>query len=314
VNRRSAVLLALGVGLALPGAPRAGAANFVFNGSFATNVNGWTVEDADEAAFAWNAADAAGSGSSGSARVRNFTPGPGNGIGIRQCAGAVVPGDAYSWGGKIRFPTGQGRTGFAMIGLRFKSGPNCTGDDVEQPRLSQNAPSDAFLPLSQNAIVPGGSASVEFTAFPSKVEAGGELVAFFDDLFFNAGPCVDTATAMCLSAGRFRVRATWHTTQPVASGAGQVVKITPDTGYFWFFNASNIEALVKVLDGCGLNDRYWVFAGGPHQRRGRPDGDRHRATGDSKDVPQPPGRGVQAHPGHRGVPDLPLIPRLYNQD
>jgi len=262
VNRRKAVLLAVGAGLLLTGSPHALAANLVFNGSFATNVNGWSVEDVDEAAFAWNAADAAGSGSSGSARVRNFTPGPGNGIGIRQCAGAVVPGDAYSWGGKIRFPTGQSRTGSAYLGLRFKKGPNCAGDDVEQPRLGLFTPNDSFMPFSQNAIVPAGSASVEFVVFPSKVEAGGELVAFFDDLFFNAGPCVDTATSMCLSGGRFRVRATWHTTQPVASGAGQVVKITPDTGYFWFFNAANIEALVKVLDGCGLNDRYWVFAGG----------------------------------------------------
>ena len=30
----------------------------------------------------------------------------------------------------------------------------------------------------------------------------------------------------------------------------------------WFFQAENVEAVVKVLNGCGINDRYWVFAGG----------------------------------------------------
>ena len=248
VNPGKAFALALAVGLALAGAPRARAANLVFNGSFTGNVDGWTAEDAEDVVFAWDVANAPGSGVSGSARVRNVTAGPGNGIGIRQCAGAVVPGDAYSWGGKIRFPTGQSRTGLAYLGLRFKSGPNCAGDDVEQPRLSLNTPTDAFVPLSNNGIIPGGSASVEFVVFPSKHEAGGELVALFDDLFFASGPCVDTSTAMCLNGGRFRVRATWHTTQPAASGAGHVVKITPDTGYFWFFNAANVEVDLSVID------------------------------------------------------------------
>lgn len=38
--------------------------------------------------------------------------------------------------------------------------------------------------------------------------------------------------------------------------------MTPDTGYFWFFNEANVEVVVKVLHGCPVNDRIWVFAGG----------------------------------------------------
>jgi hypothetical protein len=30
-------------------------------------------------------------------------------------------------------------------------------------------------------------------------------------------------------------------------------------GLFWFFAPSNPEMLVKVLNGCGVNERYWVF-------------------------------------------------------
>lgn len=29
---------------------------------------------------------------------------------------------------------------------------------------------------------------------------------------------------------------------------------------FWFFNATNFEMLVKVLDGCNANGNFWVFA------------------------------------------------------
>ncbi len=32
--------------------------------------------------------------------------------------------------------------------------------------------------------------------------------------------------------------------------------------YFWFFNQSNVEMVVKVINGCSLNNRFWVYAGG----------------------------------------------------
>ena len=40
------------------------------------------------------------------------------------------------------------------------------------------------------------------------------------------------------------------------------VSETTDTGMFWFFSANNIEMILKVVNGCALNSRYWVFAGG----------------------------------------------------
>ncbi|MCP4658622.1 MAG: hypothetical protein GY856_24695 [bacterium] len=33
-----------------------------------------------------------------------------------------------------------------------------------------------------------------------------------------------------------------------------------DSGLLWFFDPDNWELLVKVLDGCAVNQRYWVFA------------------------------------------------------
>ncbi len=77
----------------------------------------------------------------------------------------------------------------------------------------------------------------------------------------GAGSCRPGDTALCLGDGRFRLTATWRKTDGT-SGAAAAVPVTDDTGYFWFFDAKNIEVVVKVLDGCAVNDRFWVFSGG----------------------------------------------------
>lgn len=46
------------------------------------------------------------------------------------------------------------------------------------------------------------------------------------------------------------------------SGAAMAVPLTADSGYFWFFGPYNVELVVKVLDGCNFNDRFWFFASG----------------------------------------------------
>jgi hypothetical protein len=72
--------------------------------------------------------------------------------------------------------------------------------------------------------------------------------------------CTPSSGALCLSGGRFRVQASYATT--AGSGQATGVALTSDTGYFWFFNSSNVEVVVKVLDGRGVNGKFWVFAGG----------------------------------------------------
>ena len=72
--------------------------------------------------------------------------------------------------------------------------------------------------------------------------------------------CAPNATTLCLSDDRFKVQATWQSTS--SSGTANVVELTPDTGYLWFFSSTNVEAMVKIINGCGLNSRYWVFAAG----------------------------------------------------
>jgi len=45
-------------------------------------------------------------------------------------------------------------------------------------------------------------------------------------------------------------------------GQAQTVKLTDETGYLWFFSNTNVEVVVKVLDACPLNQKFWVFAAG----------------------------------------------------
>ena len=68
-------------------------------------------------------------------------------------------------------------------------------------------------------------------------------------------------TTLCLSEGRFLLDATW-TKPDGTSGVAHAVAVTPDSGYFWFFDQENIELVIKTLNGCSVNDHYWVFAGG----------------------------------------------------
>jgi hypothetical protein len=68
------------------------------------------------------------------------------------------------------------------------------------------------------------------------------------------------STSLLLNNSRFQVDVQWTTGS--GSGTGNPVQLTSDTGYFWFFSASNVEIVIKVINACGLGGHYWVFAGG----------------------------------------------------
>ena len=74
--------------------------------------------------------------------------------------------------------------------------------------------------------------------------------------------CTEDDGKLCLNGARFSVTADW-TKSDGSTGSGHAIKLTADSGYFWFFDAANIELVVKVLNGCSIgNGAYWVFAAG----------------------------------------------------
>lgn len=78
-----------------------------------------------------------------------------------------------------------------------------------------------------------------------------------------AGSCVADPTTLCLNDSRFAVTAAFgFTPDPGPIMAAAAVPLTEQAGYFWFFDSSNPEVIVKLLDGCPVNDHFWVFAAG----------------------------------------------------
>ncbi len=73
--------------------------------------------------------------------------------------------------------------------------------------------------------------------------------------------CSETPTGLCLSRyQRFRVGVEWQDNEG-HQGVGRVGPFgSTESGLQWFFSPDNREMLVKVLDGCALNDHYWVYA------------------------------------------------------
>ncbi len=66
-------------------------------------------------------------------------------------------------------------------------------------------------------------------------------------------------TALYFHDCRFFATVRWRNPMNGEEGTATAVSLTRDTGVFWFFDRNNIEVTVKLLDGRGLNEHWWVF-------------------------------------------------------
>jgi len=68
-------------------------------------------------------------------------------------------------------------------------------------------------------------------------------------------------TSLCLD-NRFLVTAKYRAGAPgTAEGTANTASCAnPGSGLFWFFSSDNWELMVKTIDACALNDRFWVFS------------------------------------------------------
>ncbi len=119
-------------------------------------------------------------------------------------------------------------------------------------------------------LPPSGPTEVDETIHLSRLAPGHYEVRYvFDGTLVEAitfvvreakGTCQPAATVLCLGNRRFQAEATWQANGQ--QGPGQAAELTRDTGRFWFFSPDNVEAVLKVIDGCAANDHFWVFAAG----------------------------------------------------
>jgi ELWxxDGT repeat protein len=117
-------------------------------------------------------------------------------------------------------------------------------------RLGSVGDTTAFGPLGASAagVISQGPASTSGEAVVTARAAAA------------TGSCATSSTRLCLNGGRFAVQARWKDSQG-HTGNGQAVPLSGDTGTFWFFTASNVEVVLKVLDGRPSNGKFWVFYG-----------------------------------------------------
>lgn len=74
----------------------------------------------------------------------------------------------------------------------------------------------------------------------------------------NQGSDYDGRRAQLLG-GRFEVSVTGFNFASTPFIGRTVPLASNDSAVFYFFQPANFELLVKMVNGCGLNDRYWVY-------------------------------------------------------
>ncbi len=127
------------------------------------------------------------------------------------------------------------------------------------PDLNQDEPALASSPSGQ-FFAAWTSGLVTNPFFPIKPTQDGDGFGIFGQRL--AVPAPPDTTSLALFGGRFRLTVTWNDPHgPLGSGVGHPVPLTDDTGAFWFFDSANVELVVKVLDGRGVNGKFWVFYG-----------------------------------------------------
>lgn len=159
--------------------------------------------------------------------------------------------------------TAFGGTGWVGCTATPVTGPGtlaCSRSDALTPgslypslTLTVDVNSDAPALVTNSAQVAGGgeaNTANDTAEDPTTIEPGVVTPA-----------CSADGNTLCLNGQRFKVTASFDAGGGNA-GAAHAITLTDATGYFWFFSAANVEVVVKVLNGCVLNQHYWIFAGG----------------------------------------------------
>ena len=139
-------------------------------------------------------------------------------------------------------------TGFGV----FLQGP---GDS--KLRLIGTVPANTTS-MVVNELVPSITYSFAVEARNGELRSGRTRKAMATTWVLESARCGED-DALCL--GTFQAEVEWDDGKG-RTGRGFAERLTADAGDFWFFDSANIELVVKVLDGCAINDHYWVYAAG----------------------------------------------------
>lgn len=161
------------------------------------------------------------------------------------------------WPGRF----GSGAAGLTPLGARAVFAA-ASPDAGTEPWISDGTAAGTS-PIGDLFPGPDSAAPTGFLVSDERVVFHGDDGSRGHELFSFVPPAPGEPCGpfeLCLHAGRFRVTISWIDFLE-QTGHGQPLPFSSnDSGLFWFFDAANWEMLVKVLDGCGTNGHYWVFA------------------------------------------------------
>jgi hypothetical protein len=140
---------------------------------------------------------------------------------------------------------------------------NESGFRIEAKTLGGTYAQVATAPANSSGAVVGGLTPA--TGYSFRVVALGETgssIPSNEAVTSTLAPvaaCVADSHTLCLNNNRFKVTLSWKTNTGQTGVATKVAVPSTDSGLLWFFEDDNWEMLVKVLDGCAVNNNYWVF-------------------------------------------------------
>ena len=125
---------------------------------------------------------------------------------------------------------------------------------------SYHNPAGQIASLADVAAFPPG-VSAERTEEAARTPATAGMIGMKTGALVGCLPLAADPTSLCLASGHFTVSVQLTDPRTGLAGAATAVPLTGDTGAFWFFDDSNLELMIKVLDGRAVNGKYWVFYG-----------------------------------------------------
>lgn len=175
---------------------------------------------------------------------------------------------ATTTGGKPAAPTKLAVSSISgsSVGLTWQDNSSNESDFVVE-RSSQSGAYAivATLPANTSSATLSGLAADTPYSFRVRARNGSGGSNYSNEVSATTdgagGACVANGTTLCLAGGRFKVRVQWRTASG-QTGVGGAAPISNETGTFWFFDAANVELIVKILDGRPLNNFFWTFYGG----------------------------------------------------
>ncbi|MDE2691408.1 MAG: fibronectin type III domain-containing protein [Acidobacteriota bacterium] len=159
-------------------------------------------------------------------------------------------------------------TSESSVRLAWKD--NSTGEDTfEVLRSASYAPRNVAFSGSRIRSVSVNTVQVDLTglspgyhafAVRARNAAGASETSNSVAFLLPRKPCNESETGTCLQRGRFDVWVHFGTDDGTGHAKVKRVDLGDAATLIYFFDESNVEMLIKILDGCRINSRFWVFA------------------------------------------------------